>query len=139
MIAPSKPENLPALRALFLATRKAAFHWMDRDSFRESDFDEETNGEYILVAHYGNNIAGFISIWMKDNFIHHLYVDPAFQQKGIGSELLKAALELLDAPVTLKCLVKNEKAILFYRKQGFFEMGTGPSAEGRYILFSSTK
>jgi ribosomal protein S18 acetylase RimI-like enzyme len=137
-IEPLKPEDLPALRTLFLQERQRTFHWLAVDTFMESDFDPETEGEEVLVAHLDNIVVGFISLWLPGNFIHHLYVGIAHQQSGIGSGLLQAAIHLLKAPVTLKCLVLNEQAIRFYYNHGFVVKGTGQSAQGDYILLSST-
>lgn len=134
-ISEVSPGDLNALRKLFLLERKSTFTWMDTASFQLPDFDTETEGEYILVAHSNNIITGFISIWLPDNFIHHLYIASAFQKKGIGTELLKAASEKLKQPLQLKCLQKNKNAIAFYKKKRFIEKETGGTGNEAYILF----
>lgn len=40
----------PFLRTLYLASRQAAFSWLDEERFRLEDFDRSTLGETILVA-----------------------------------------------------------------------------------------
>lgn len=89
-ITESRETDLDTLRELFLRIRQATFSWADRTSFNIQDFDRQTEGEYILVALWKERIVGFISVWMQDNFIHHLFVDVAYQQKGIGTALLSA-------------------------------------------------
>ncbi len=127
-----------ALRYLFLKERQNTFTWLDTSSFRLSDFEEETEDEYILVAFEENTVIGFISVWKEDNFIHHLYIDEKHQNNGIGSKLLEAVIEKLGLPIRLKCLSNNVNAIEFYRKKGFKEKGKGATENGTYILFELT-
>ncbi|MDR6563247.1 MULTISPECIES: GNAT family N-acetyltransferase [unclassified Arcicella] len=127
-----------ALRYLFLKERQNTFTWLDTSSFRLSDFEEETEDEYILVAFEENTVIGFISVWKEDNFIHHLYIDEKHQNNGIGSKLLEAVIEELGLPIRLKCLSNNVNAIEFYRKKGFKEKGKGATENGTYILFELT-
>ena len=123
-----------ALCELFLQERRILFHWVDASVFHLSDFDSETKGEYILVARSNGSIAGFISIWLKDNFIHHLYIAKKFQNQGIGTKLLRVFLETSSIPVQLKCLQQNKQAISFYKKNGFIEKETGSSGNEAYLL-----
>lgn len=123
------------LRKLFLKERRTTFSWVDPSSYQLNDFEKEINGEYVLVADLGNKIVGFISIWMPNNFIHHLYIDQKFQGQGIGTQLLKATIQKTKLPISLKCLEKNTKAVAFYKRKGFIEKEKGLSEHGEYILF----
>lgn len=123
------------LRTLFLNERRRTFSWHDPSEFQLKDFDRDTKGELILVARENEIPVGFISIWMKDYFIHHLYLDEQYQGKGIGTELLKAAIKVTKLPLTLKCLENNSKAVAFYLKKGFWATERGQSEHGPYILF----
>lgn len=131
-----RQSDLDALRELFLKVRQSTFVWADRTTFDLPDFDVQTKGEYILTALHQEKVIGFISVWMRDNFIHHLYIDPAFHKRGIGKMLLKAAMEQTKLPVTLKCLERNAEAVAFYEKIGFTEKGRGDNENGPYILFA---
>ena len=113
--------DLQPLRALFLNERQRTFLEQDTSEFKLEDFDKQTQGEYILTAFLDDVLVGFISIWMPNNFIHHLYIDTKYQGKNIGTELLKAAIQKTTFPITLKCLESNSKAIEFYIKKGFKE------------------
>lgn len=69
--------------------------------------------------------------------IRVMYVDPETQGKGVGSQLIKAALEYAGAesnPVMLDVNVKNERAIRFYEKYGFVKLREVPESEVRPYL-----
>ena len=138
-IAAIKKTDFESLRNLYFTVRRRSFSWLDPSLFQLKDFDSDTKGEIILVA-YDNDIPiGFISIWMKDNFIHHLYIDQHYQGKNIGTELLKATIVQTHLPITLKCLENNTNAIAFYLKKGFVAKERGQSEHGEYILFELSK
>lgn len=138
-IVESRDTDLPNLRELFLNERRRTFTEQDISEFELDDFDKQTQGEYILTALVNNIPVGFVSIWMPNNFIHHLYVDVKHQGKNLGTELLKAAILKTSFPITLKCLTSNIKPVEFYRKKGFTEKSRGNSNNGTYILFELTK
>lgn len=129
----------PQLEELFLKVRQETFLWTDTSAFALSDFEYDTEGERILVAVCDEEIVGFISVWMEDPFIHHLYVAPAFQGKGVGKALLSAIFKETIAPLQLKCLLRNDKAIAFYKRNGFIEKQRVASESGDYILFEYTR
>ncbi|KRD12636.1 GCN5 family acetyltransferase [Flavobacterium sp. Root901] len=141
MIVISKFQNkdLKELKMLFLRERKRTFSWLDTSEFQLDDFEKQTKGEDIFVAHINDIPVGFISIWMPNNFIHHLYVSEEFQGQKIGTELLKAAILETKFPITLKCLEENVKAVAFYKRIGFIEKEKGRSENGTYILFELSK
>jgi ribosomal protein S18 acetylase RimI-like enzyme len=134
-----RKSDLDSLRNIFLKERQTTFSWVDTATFNLQDFDVETEAEYILIAISDNIVMGFISMWVEDNFIHHLYVDQKYHRKGIGTQLLKAALNKSDFPVTLKCLENNTLAVNFYKNKGFIEKEKGQSEQGTYILFQLLK
>lgn len=136
-IAEFTADDKPYLQELFLHVRQHAFTWLT-SSFHLSDFDSETKDEYILVAHLNQQVVGFISVWMSDHFIHHLYVDANLQRQGIGKALLQALFSKIKATFQLKCLLKNEAAIIFYKKNGFIEKECVAEKAGDYILFEYT-
>jgi len=139
VVEESRNIDLPRLRTIFLNERQRTFTEQDTSEFKLEDFDKQTQGEYILTALIDNIPVGFISIWMPNNFIHHLYVDTIYQGKNIGTQLLQAAIQKTAFPITLKCLVSNTKATEFYLKKGFREKSKGQSSNGTYILFELTK
>lgn len=124
-----------ALRKLFLTERQRTFSWLDTSAYQLDDFEKFTQGELILVALIDTIPVGFISIWLPNNFIHHLYVHQKYHGQNIGTALLKAAIKKTNFPITLKCLENNKNAVDFYLKKGFTAKSKGKSEHGTYILF----
>lgn len=133
-----RERDIDALHDLFLRTRLTTFSWMDTSQFKLSDFDKETDGEDVLVALDGDLLVGFVSIWTPDNFVHHLYVDEKYHNKGVGTELLKAAVHKVGLPIRLKCEEKNTTAMAFYKQKGFIGKDRGQSNNGTYVLLELT-
>jgi GNAT superfamily N-acetyltransferase len=59
-------------------------------------------------------MAGFISLWTADNFVHHLFVRADLQRKGIGDRLLVEGLKTISRPARLNCVARNAMACTFY-------------------------
>ena len=78
-------------------------------------------------------VAGFVSVFPPERFIHHLYVDPAHLRRGVGSALFAAALSALGGAASLKCQTRNPGAVAFYRRLGLIAADTGESAVGPWV------
>ena len=59
-------------------------------------------------------------------YIQRLHVDPKFQNRGIGSTLIKKVMGKFPSLIKLKLEVEkqNLKAFYFYQKHGFKKVGT---------------
>ncbi len=85
---------------------------------------------YPLAKRYIDNSDELDRIWVYDDefvkgMIHiegkqivELYVDTFFENQGVGSRLIKYAIEKQDCDY-LWVLEKNVKAIKFYQRHGF--------------------
>ncbi|WP_312242142.1 GNAT family N-acetyltransferase [Pantoea sp.] len=124
----------PFLRTLFLASRRANWHWLDGSRWRLEDFDSVILGETVLVAEKEGRRVGFAGLLENDNFLHSLYIDPDWQGQGIGSALLEAVQARFTSTGALKCLLKNEAAQAFYEKHGWQAIARGESEQGEYLL-----
>lgn len=74
----------------------------------------------LFVAEDNGIIKGFMEI--RKNEIGKLYVDPCFQSRGIGDQLIEYAKDCLHVDF-LWALEKNIKARKFYNRHGFIENG----------------
>ena len=133
-ISSATGSDIEELRQLFLSVRQATFAWLDTSAYRLTDFDEQTKDEWMLVARCDNSIAGFISVWEAEAFLHHLYVHKDHQGMGVGTALLNAVKERFAAGITLKCLVKNTAALAFYKRNCFKETTIGTANNGEFIV-----
>ena len=123
-----------SLQGVYLKTRVERFHWLDASQLRESDFDRDTAGEKIWLAELDGRVIGFVSVWLPDNFIHHLFVLPEFSGQKVGSALLAVCLGAIGRPAQLKCLSANLEALQFYLAKGWKTISKGFSADGEYHL-----
>lgn len=118
-IQKAQKEEYDELRKIFLNTRQENFNWMEHDSIKLNDFDSATEGELILTAKIDNYIAGFVSIWEEDKFIHNLFVSSNFKRHGVGKALINESVKVIGLPLTLKCVKANVNALNFYLTQGW--------------------
>ncbi len=128
-----------SLRSVYLVTRRERFCWLNGESLRESDFDRDTEGEKIWVFESAGKVIGFISVWEPENFIHHLFVLPAFSRLGYGSQLLKVCMAKIGRPAQLKCVSQNTVALKFYQSKGWYKVSKGVSSDGDYHLMETNE
>jgi GNAT superfamily N-acetyltransferase len=73
----------------------------------------------VWVADAGN-VVGYC--WRQPGWVRHLYVHPSHHGKGIGSEMLSAAMDA-NEELQLWTFAQNKAARAFYAKRGFREVG----------------
>jgi GNAT superfamily N-acetyltransferase len=123
------------LATIFLEARCCAYRWRDPVDLKLEDFAVQTAGEVIFLAEdEQQEILGFISVWVSDRFVHHLFVAPDHQHNGIGRCLLESLASWLPLPYRLKCNEKNLVARAFYTKNGWIEVGRGSDEHGDYLM-----
>lgn len=132
-IRPACEQDMSLLAEIYLRVRRETFLWVDPYHFSREDLAAHTTGERLFVCEdKRGTIAGFTALWEADDFIHMLYILPAFQGRGAGKALLAALPDWPRRRYRLKCLVKNTRAMSFYRTHGFEIIGDGASPEGDY-------
>ncbi|WP_428623305.1 GNAT family N-acetyltransferase [Sedimenticola sp.] len=99
------------------------------------EFNELIKGEEIYTALIEGNIVGFIGVYSREFFIHHLYVMPAYQSKGAGKQLLGYSYKKYGQPLTLKCDHCNLAALGFYRAMGLVSISEGVGDFGAWTEF----
>ena len=101
------------LSELFLNTRKLSWPWLDSSKWGLSDFEKYTENEMILVAKKDQEYLGFASIYLQENFLHHLFIAPNAQNQGAGTALLHTAEQLFTGTVISNVYLKINKLCLF--------------------------
>jgi GNAT superfamily N-acetyltransferase len=117
--------DLDVGRKIFLNARRAAFHWLDGSPFALEDFDRQTVDEQVWVAEVLPGVVGFVAIYLPDNYVHHLFVEPGHRGKGIGTKLLQFALQRAARALELKCSSANLAGCRFYEQRGGREVERG--------------
>jgi GNAT superfamily N-acetyltransferase len=135
LIREATPADRDRLTEIFRVVRTMIFPTSPIRAESVDDFLRETTGELVLVASDSDGvIQGWISIWQPESFVHHLYVDPSIQGRGVGRSLLGALPRWVAPPYRLKCLQANAAAMDYYTRCGWIAVGSGASEEGDYAL-----
>lgn len=75
--------------------------------------------QVVLLAEQAGLVVGFATL--ADGWLTNLYVDPAFQNQGIGTALVRAAQTMAPDGLRLWVFEPNRGAIRFYERHGFVE------------------
>ena len=130
------PADRAGCERVFQAMQGLVFAEYSHAVNEPEDFAAVTAGEEIWVAEDADrSISGFVSIWLPDAFIHHLYVDPARQRRGVGLALLRRAMAVCAGRADLKCGEANRAAQSFYIAAGLRPAGWGWGPSGPWIRF----
>jgi GNAT superfamily N-acetyltransferase len=118
-IRAARDDELAEVAALYEAVATNAFTWRHKGFFKASDFLRWAKNEEVYVALVGGHIAGLLSFYRPENFVHSLFVEEDAQGFGIGQGLIEYVRGLADGPLSLKVDVNNEPAIDFYVDHGW--------------------
>lgn len=127
--------DFDAVVRLWHETKRAAYPYLPTEQARSREEDAGFFRERILprcavwIAETDGAPVGFLAL--ADSYVDRLYVHPAHQRRGVGSLLLRKALELSSAGVELHTHQQNVSARAFYEKHGFraVRFGTSPPPE----------
>lgn len=100
---------------------------------------ENSIDEYTVICADGQK-AGYYRFYKNEDGkyeIDDLYIFSEFQNKGIGSEIIRRCCLSVDEPVMLYVFIKNERAAALYKKLGFEVVKT--VRDSRYIMCSNVK
>jgi ribosomal protein S18 acetylase RimI-like enzyme len=118
VIRRATPEDAPAIGDVFVRARDGMTYLP-----RIPDEDRPKLGDWIVerhevwVAEDDGAVAGFIGI--EPGYLSHIYVDPAAQNRGVGTALLAHAKALLPEGMQLWVFQRNEGARRLYEREGF--------------------
>ena len=80
---------------------------------------------YVLTAREGDRLVGLIAA-MDDGemtaYVHYLLIDPAFQRRGIGKELMARLRAHYAGYLKIVLHAEGDDAVAFYRFCGLQEM-----------------
>ena len=97
---------------LTLAGLADAFLPLSIAAEREGLFDY-----HVYVAEYDGIVTGFVAF--SEDEIAWLYVDTNYSRRGIGTSLLRYAMQFTDDEVSIEVLAGNDPAIALYLSLGF--------------------
>jgi diamine N-acetyltransferase len=114
------------------ATRSEAYF---RDALRtDTILVADADGELIGYVKFGDVTIPEVAPEPGDAGVHRVYVETALQGRGVGRELMQAALShrRLQAArrVYLEVWEENRRAVALYESLGFHTVGTTPVTIG---------
>ena len=98
---------------------------------------EKSISEYQAI-YYQVNRAGYVHCFINEDGIYEiddLYIFDEFQNKTIGTTVIKQICEKCDQDVMLYVFIKNKRAVSLYSRLGFEIVKTVNNT--RYIMVKS--
>jgi ribosomal protein S18 acetylase RimI-like enzyme len=139
-----RPEEAGAMAALVLASFEQ-FVAKDFDAFGHANFEKfaspeglrirQRHGYLTLVAEINGRARGIVQVRPPAHVVA-LYVEPHYQRRGLGRQLMRAALERVRAAhpgAAFVTVASSENALPFYRHLGFEAAYRGEHGERRYL------
>lgn len=82
--------------------------------------------DQVMVAEIGGRPVGYAAV--REDWLEHLWIEPAYHRQGIGTKLLAWARESVASDLKIYVFTHNVQAIAFYRAHGAVEIA---SSDGR--------
>ncbi len=152
-VRPATLDDVDAVRAVGLTTWPVAYDGLASPEFvvdglaawwsREAVERGIARGITLVATDPAGAIVGMTGLGQEEGFwvMWKLYVLPDHQGSGVGKALLDAAIAALPpgtSELLLDVLVGNEKAIGFYRRNGFGPATRTPSRDlGEELMWMS--
>ena len=136
MIREARPADISQITRIFVECRRKDFSWLPAEAMCLDDFHQASEDERMFVAVSADGlICGFLSLWEPGRFIHFLFIHPQYQGFHIANRLVESLFPTYRQPYRLKCLDKNLRALKYYRREGWVEVGRGTDKDGaHYVL-----
>jgi putative acetyltransferase len=109
----------PGILMVWERSVTATHHFLGQADFMA--IKEEVQGIHfqdfeVYCLLHGDAVSGFLGV--ADRKIEMLFMDPAYRRQGHGAQLLRFAVESLQA-IKLDVNAQNTDAVAFYEAQGF--------------------
>lgn len=118
MIREFKETDLNSIMKLWLETNISAHDFIDEEYWRNNyNQVKQMIPEAKIYVYEENSIKGFVGL--SGNYIAGIFVDMNSQSKGIGKALLDF-IKKMNKELFLHVYKKNERAVRFYIREGFF-------------------
>jgi len=123
-----------ALQAIYLQCVVRAA-WQQRAAESIPDFAQVSRDETVwLAVDECDDAVAILAVQEAQAYIHHLYVAPDMQGRGLGKALLQHLQTSLPFPWYLKCVAQNHAALGFYKHLGWQQIEQGQGEDGIYYL-----
>ena len=127
MIRTFEPDDLPRVMDIWLSANLEAHSFIPSAFFTER-FEEVSSaiaGAEVYVFDDGD-VRGFVGL--QDSYVAGLFVRGDSRGQGIGSALLSHAVSL-KRRLSVHVFAKNERAMLFYLKNGFYPVSSAENED----------
>jgi putative acetyltransferase len=134
-IAPRRPEETPALLAVWVESWRATYEDIAFEARCAWLLDRlaklEAEGAEILCLWEDapKFLAGFVVIDPSTGWLDQLCVHPKRFGAGAAEALMAAAREVSPARVGLDVNADNARALRFYEREGFRRVGVGETSQ----------
>ena len=139
-----KPASIDDIEAIYLLCKNLIDKYEDKSVI---DYQkvllwvknkiEKSISEYQAIYYQGNR-AGYVHCFINEDGIYEiddLYIFDEFQNKTIGTTVIKQICEKCDHDVMLYVFIKNKRAVSLYSRLGFEIVKTVNNT--RYIMVKS--
>jgi ribosomal protein S18 acetylase RimI-like enzyme len=135
VIRRARPEDAEGIARVHLAARQEAMPYLPELHTEAETLswirDVVLPRQEVYVAVENGAVVGFVAL--DHDMVEQLYVGPAAQSRGVGTELLDLAKELRAQGFRLWVFQRNEGARRFYERRGLHlvELTDGATNEER--------
>lgn len=122
-IRPYEPKDLEKIVQLWYRTWHQTFpniqHPQPYSAWKSRFCDDLAVTGKVWVAEVEHHIVGFVVVIKEEQYLSQIFVNPEYQNCGVGSALLNKAKEICPQGLMLQTLQQNIRTCLFYEKHGF--------------------
>ena len=129
----ARSHDLPEAAALYERVATATLYWAPREDYVAARFLDQARHETVWLAWSGARIVGLAALYEPSSFLHSLYVDDGWRDRGVGLALLNEVARSAGGPVSLKVEERNIRARRFYEREGFEEVERGETSGSVWI------